>query len=160
YIVWAITEAEDKGGTREDLDKEINTLLGQAKDSKDPYFVALVANILVNREMNDPAKDLLKKLGTFQKPEGYLAGATTSITGSGGRTLEIETTAIALLAWMKANQPQEYHQNTSAAIKWIGQQRGGHGGFGSTQSTILALRALLVYAKTNTKPAVAGELVL
>jgi predicted anti-sigma-YlaC factor YlaD len=160
YIGWAITESEDKGGTKEELDKEINTLFEQCRDSKDPYFLALVANIALNREMQEPARDLLKKLGTLQKPEGYLDGATTSITGSGGRTLQIESTALALLAWMKYNQPQEYHQNTSLAIKWIGQQRGGHGGFGSTQSTILALRALLVYAKTNTKPAQPGELVL
>ena len=30
-------------------------------------------------------------------------------------------------------------------MKWIGQQRGGYGGFGSTQSTILALKALIAY---------------
>jgi hypothetical protein len=46
------------------------------------------------------------------------------------------------------------------AIKWIGQQRGGYGGFGSTQSTILALKALIAYTKENKKTAEAGELKL
>ena len=46
------------------------------------------------------------------------------------------------------------------AVKWIGQQRGGYGGFGSTQSTILALKALIAYAKANKKTPEAGELTL
>ena len=37
---------------------------------------------------------------------------------------------------------EDYHQSLNKAVKWIGQQRGGYGGFGSTQSTILALKAL------------------
>ena len=43
------------------------------------------------------------------------------------------------------------------AVKWIGQQRGGYGGFGSTQSTILALKALIAYTKANKKTPEAGR---
>jgi len=43
-------------------------------------------------------------------------------------------------------------------VKWIGQQRGGYGGFGSTQSTILTLKALIAFAKANKKTAEGGEL--
>src|SRR5262249_20207172 len=46
------------------------------------------------------------------------------------------------------------------AVKWIGQQRGGYGGFGSTQSTILALKALIGHTKANKKPAEGGDLTL
>src|SRR5262249_5007429 len=130
YIVWAITESELGGSIREDLDKEFEALSKQSADSKDPYFLPLFANSLLNCGKNAQATDLPKKLGTLQKPEGYLDGAQTSIPGSGGRTLQIETTALAVLAWTKANQPQTYHQYLNPAIKWIGQQRGGHGGFG------------------------------
>src|SRR5262249_16893411 len=42
----------------------------------------------------------------------------------------------------------------------IGQQRGGYGGFGSTQSTILALKALIAYTKANKKTPEAGDLTL
>jgi hypothetical protein len=44
------------------------------------------------------------------------------------------------------------------AIRWIGQQRGGYGGFGSTQSTILALKALIAYTRANKKTADSGEI--
>ena len=46
------------------------------------------------------------------------------------------------------------------ATKWISQQRGGYGGFGSTQSTILALKALTLYAKKSAHPAESGEIKL
>jgi hypothetical protein len=105
----------------------------------------------------DDAIPLLKRLADAQKDDGHLNAQTTSITGSGGRDLEIETTGLTVLAWLKANKP-DYNPNVQKAIKWIGQQRGGYGGFGSTQSTILALKALIAYAKANKKTAEAGEL--
>src|SRR5579862_9076019 len=45
YIVWALTE----GGPDDDVTLELNELAKQAKTSKDPYFLALVANSLLNR---------------------------------------------------------------------------------------------------------------
>src|SRR5262249_9708247 len=54
YIVWAITES----GKDDDVAKELGVLNDQAKTSKDPYFVALVANSLINRDKNDDAAAL------------------------------------------------------------------------------------------------------
>src|SRR5262249_19238056 len=42
-------------------------------------------------------------------------------------------------------------------VDWIGKQRGGYGGFGSTQSTILALKALIAHTKAP-REIKAGEL--
>jgi hypothetical protein len=89
-----------------------------------------------------------------------LTGATTSITASGGRDLEIETTALATLGWLKANRPADFQPNVQKAVAWIGKQRGGYGGFGSTQSTILALKTLIAHASANRKTAEAGTLSL
>src|SRR5262249_54149056 len=101
---------------------------------------------------------LLKTVAGLQKPDGHLDAAKTSITGSGGRDLQIETTALAVLGWLKANQPAGFNVGGQKAVKWGGQQRGGQGSFGSTQSTILALKALIGFAKANKKTAEAGEL--
>jgi hypothetical protein len=155
YIVWAITES----GKDDDVAKELGILHDQAKTSKDPYFLALVANSLINRDKTDDAAALLKTLSTSQKDDGHLDAEKTSITGSGGRDLQIETTGLTILAWLKANKP-EFNPNVQKAVKWIGQQRGGYGGFGSTQSTILALKALIAYAKANKKTAESGDLTL
>jgi hypothetical protein len=154
YIVWALTEA----GGEDNLDVELDALTRQARDSKDPYFLALVGNSLINRNRSQDGVDLLKRLAGMQQADGHLPGAQTSITSSGGRELEIETTGLATLAWLKANRPADFNDNVQKAVKWIGQQRGGFGGFGATQSTILALKALIAYARENRKTAEAGEL--
>jgi hypothetical protein len=155
YIIWALTES----GNDDDVEKELSTLAQQAQSSKDPYFLALVANSLLNRGKADEGGALLKTLAAAQKPDGHLDAARTSITGSGGRDLQIETTALAVLAWLKGNRP-EFILPVQNAVKWIGQQRGGYGGFGSTQSTILALKALIAFTKANKKTAEPGEVQL
>jgi hypothetical protein len=148
YIVWALTES----GLTEDLTLELKSLYDLAKTSDDPYFVALTAISHVNRNMPKEGVELLKNLGKFQKEDGRLEGAKTSITGSGGRDLLIETTALATLGWLKANRPDTFNGNIDKSVKWLGRQRGGYGGFGSTQSTILALKALIAHTRANKKP--------
>jgi hypothetical protein len=101
---------------------------------------------------------LLKKARQFQKDDGHIGGAATSITTSGGRDLVIETTSLTVLGWLRANRPADFHPNVQKAVKWLGTQRGGFGGYGSTQSTVLALKALIAHARDNKKTAEAGEL--
>lgn len=155
YIVWALSES----GEQDDLSVELKVLTEQASRSVDPYLLSLVANTLINRAKTEEGVTLLRKIAGLQKEEGYLQAESTSITGSGGRDLQIETTALAVLGWLKANNG-EFHRPIDRAIHWIGKQRGGHGGFGSTQATILALKALINFARINKRTAEAGELSL
>lgn len=156
YIVWAITES----GKDDNITRELTALADQARTSKDPYFLALVANSLINRDKAADGVALLKKVAETQKPDGHLDAGSTSITGSGGRDLQIETTALAVLGWLKANNPAEFNPVVQKAVKWIAAQRGGYGGFGSTQSTILALKSLIAFTKANKKTPEAGTLKL
>src|SRR5262249_16051403 len=128
YIVWALTETDPEG--KDDLSKELAALSAEAQTSKDPYFLALVANALLNRGQRDAGAGLLEGVAGMQTPDGSVDGATTSITGSGGRDLKIETTALAVLGWLKANRPDKFARPLQLAVRWIGQQRGGYGGFG------------------------------
>jgi hypothetical protein len=155
YIVWSLTE----GGKDDDLRVELDALAEQAKTSKDPYFLSLVANSFINRARTAEAVKLLETVAGKQQDDGHLDAEQTSITGSGGRDLQIETTALAVLGWLKAN-PGKFNGQVQKAVRWIGQQRGGYGAFGSTQSTILALKALLAFTKANQRMAEAGELKL
>jgi alpha-2-macroglobulin-like protein len=156
YIVWALTETGDE----EIVNKAIDRLYGMAKDVKDPYFLSLLSQALMNRGRHADAVELLKKVKAKQVEDGGVEGALTSITMSGGRDLKIETTALAVLAWFKANQPGEFTDCTEKAVRWIGTQRGGYGGFGATQSTILALKALIAHTKANKKTPEGGTLAL
>jgi hypothetical protein len=161
YIVWALMES----GVKDDLTIEVNALLAQiqrdAQQKKDdPYFMSLVSLSLYHAGRKDTAMNLLKKLRTLQTADGKLTGTTTSITHSGGSQLAIETTSLAVLAWLRVNQPQEFSDSVNKAVKWIGQQRGGYGGYGSTQSTILALKALIAHTRATKHAAVPGEVSL
>ncbi|VTR94630.1 a-macroglobulin complement component : Uncharacterized protein OS=Cystobacter violaceus Cb vi76 GN=Q664_21445 PE=4 SV=1: A2M_N: A2M: Thiol-ester_cl: A2M_comp [Gemmata massiliana] len=162
YIVWALVESDPDDQEKLDLKTEIATLKAEALNEnsvggKDAYFVALVANVMLQRGDRETAHKLLDRLKEKHVKNGAVTGATTSITRSGGRDLEIEVTALALLGWLRANDPA-YGTAIKDATKWIAQQRGGYGGFGSTQSTIMALKALALFAKKNAHPSESGDL--
>ncbi len=158
YIVWAITESEKGSPEPSDLTKELAVLLEQSATANDPYFLALVANALLNRNQTQEGVAILQTLAKLQAKEGSIPGAATSITRSTGKALAIETTAFAVLGWLKANRAQEFTLNIASAMKWIGSQRDGSGSFGSTQSTILALKALVEHARGGKRPPESGTL--
>ncbi len=160
YIVWALTET----GVRDELAKELDALARQAEGAGDPYFLALVALGQLNAGRTDEATKLLGRLRDIQKGTGEVAGARTSITSSAGRDLLIETTSLAALGWLRrdaalarANAPKEFHASAEKAGKWVVQQRGPGGGFGATQATVLALKALIAFAADNAQATPFGE---
>ncbi len=159
YIVWALSEDTEHRDAK-DYTRELEAVEKKAQESKDPYFLALVANSLLNCGKAASGAKVLQKLVELQQQDGHLDGAEMSITGSRGRDLQIETTALALPAWLKAQRPDRFNLNVQRAAKWIGQQRGGHGGFGATQSTIMALKALIAFAKANKRPPEAGDVIV
>jgi anti-sigma factor RsiW len=147
YIVWALTET----GVRDDLAVELDALYEQGKASRDPYFIALAALSEINAARKENGQELLGRLRDFQRPTGEVAGARTSITSSAGRDLLIETTALSMLGWVRGGRPVEFNAAAQKAGRWLVQQRGGTGSFGSTQSTILALKALIAVTGENQK---------
>ncbi len=164
YIVWALVESDPTDAEKLDLKAEIAALKAEALNAsstggKDAYFVALTANVLLLRNDRETAYKLLDRLKEKHLKNGEVTGAVTSVTNSGGRDLAIEATALALLGWLRANDPT-YATTIKDATKWLAQQRGGYGGFGSTQSTIMALKALALHAKKSAHPAEAGRLAL
>jgi uncharacterized protein YfaS (alpha-2-macroglobulin family) len=151
YIVWALTESGQK-----QIDKEVELVVDLGRKSDDPYVIALAAASAVNYGQKQAGVELLKKLAGKQQADGHLTGTQGSITRSGGISLDVETTALAALAWLKL---PEFSAQANKAIDWIVKNRQGVGGFGSTQGTILALKALVAHAKAN-RAAEAGELII
>ncbi|MFL5341946.1 MAG: MG2 domain-containing protein [Gemmataceae bacterium] len=143
YVAWAMFSGspENAGPTRE-------FLLKHARDSiNDPYIVALVANALLAIDPKDEAaRPYLERLETLKRTseDGKLAwwdlGANrqTAFYGT-GPCGSVETTALAALAYVKAGVQAA---TVRAALAWLVERR-GDGNWGSTQATILALKALL-----------------
>lgn len=152
YITWALCESGQK-----DIDKEVAHAVGLAEKSDDAYVVALAAAAAIDANKPDDGKKLLEKLVKKQSDDGHLESKLGSITRSGGISLQVETTALAALAFLK--QP-EFAAQANKAVEWIVKNRQGGGGFGGTQATILALKALVEHAKANKKPLTAGKLIL
>ena len=155
YIVWALTET----GVKENLDIELAALKKACKTSKDPYLLSLTALSHFNRKKNQDGIDLLQTVRDTQKEDGQVAGAKTSITGSQGHDLAVESTSLAILGYLKANR-FEFDKELGSAIRWLGKQRRGSGSFGGTQATILALKAMLAYHERQPKNLQGGDVQL
>ncbi len=150
YIVWALLEAGERG-----LEKEIEWVAARAKESDDAYFLALAANVMyLGKHPQAPA--ILDRLNGKQGTDGAVRGATTSITRSSGTSLEVETTSLAIMAWLRAGG---HMPSCDRAAIWLFQQCQG-GRFGATQSTILALKAILGYDAANARPKAPGKVTL
>ncbi len=150
YIVWSLLEAGQTG-----LEKEIEWVKGRALETDDTYFLGLAANVLL-KAGDAAAAQVAAKIAKKQEADGCVRGAATSITRSGGECLEIETTSLAILAWLRVPEMQG---NAEKAATWLFERCKG-GRFGSTQSTIMALRAVLGYDAARAKPKAPGTAVL
>lgn len=145
YIAWAVAEA----GYGAQFRAETDFACQKAIESGDPYQIALLANALALQ--NDPRlPSFIRLLLDKQDENGVWPGKTHSVMGGGGNNLKVETTALAVLALLKTGRAQDV--SVSKAIDFLVKSKTEYG-YGSTQSTVLALKALTEYAKTgNTAP--------
>ncbi|MEM0924502.1 MAG: MG2 domain-containing protein [Planctomycetota bacterium] len=147
YILWAISQADQTlgNGTQTEMDfaAELDRLEQVAQSSSDAYLTAVSALALRRSGRNEPATSLLQRLVNAQSEDGSLDGITT-ITQSGGLSKRVETTSLAILAW---SGQAEYQPALNKAMVWLRRNR-AQGGFGSTQATVLALKAMMAATRT------------
>lgn len=118
--------------------------------------MALAANALLNTGDAKRATEVLEQLYATQHESGFWSGKRHSITRSTGKSLHIETTSLIVLAMLKTENIQV--NALQKAVSFIIGSKGGYGMFGSTQSTILALKALTKYAEFSKKTDEAGTI--
>jgi hypothetical protein len=151
YCTWALLEAGQK-----DLDAEVQWLKNVANSDTNSYVKALAANALYLAGDRADAKSFMEQLAGRQQGDGHVAGATTSVVGSEGVSLEVETTSLAALAWLRdpafTGQAVKATQFLSTACQ--------DGRYGSTQSTVLALRAIVAFDRARAHPTASGAVQL
>ncbi len=141
YIVYAISTAN----ANVDIEKEYNTALEVALKTKDTYKMALLALASYNLKKYTNANRLLKELKANIEEYSFSSlPVSQTITRSYGDAKNIETLAFTLLALMR-----DYKENdfliTQGIEKLVSKRT--YGRFGSTQSTSMALKALIEYTK-------------
>lgn len=137
YVLWALTESGQDAA-----DTQLKPALDLADKCDDPYRLALLAAAALNAGKKAEGRRLLEKLAKLQGPDGRLSGAA-SITASGPASLAVETTALAVHAWLKL---PEFSSQADRAAAWILRQRDASGTFATSQATLLALSALAARA--------------
>jgi uncharacterized protein YfaS (alpha-2-macroglobulin family) len=153
YITWALLMAGEPAAS---LRAEVDTVKAAAKKSENSYVIAIGANVALADKDAESARALLARLATRQAQDGFVGGGTATIVGSGGIALQVETTAYTLLAWL---QDKAYVGNVERSLKWLaGVCEGGR--YGSTQATVLALRAIIAYDQTRSTPKAPGGILL
>ncbi len=149
YVCWALL---DSGLKSPELAKSIAYIRDRAEKEENAYILALAANALASWDARDDATHkvvtkLLRKLDEkktvkeewkaicFAPPAGG-----HSLSYARGDFLTTETTALTVLAMLKNG---EFTENVNKATTFLIKQKTSEGHWGSTQATILALKALI-----------------
>ena len=152
YIISMLAQSGAKG-----INAQLEYLAELGRKHDDPYLVALAAAGLADSSFDQYQESLCEKLAKAQFPDGHVESKLGSITRSAGPSLTIETTALALWAWLDS---PSHADHAELAATWLIAHRSCRGTFGSTQATMLAIRALMEHAKTNRSPTHEGKIVV
>ena len=138
YIVYALSES---GYTQ--LDTEFTRAYQEAMESRDAYRLAVMANAAYNLKRTQEGNKLLGTLNKQVQKRGLGdLEAEESIVKAYGKSLQTEITALLLMAHLKS--PDQNVSRIKEAVKYLMNARDDYG-FGSTQATILSLKALTQY---------------
>jgi len=141
YVAWALAESGDTSPT---LDRALEYLGTHPEKLANNYQKALAANAFLARDRNDAfGRKLLAELKEAAITDGKLThwpSTGLSLTYSHGSEIEVETTALCTLAMIKTGL---WAGSVKQSLGWISKQKNCYGTWGTTQATILAMRALI-----------------
>jgi uncharacterized protein YfaS (alpha-2-macroglobulin family) len=140
YIAWALESADYKG---EAIDRARRFVEKHLDGKMDAYTLAVAANFAVENgkdsELAHRALELLKEVATERGDFAWWSADETGVYATGD-SAAVETTGLALQAFLKAGG---YNDLVRKSLAWIASKKNGEGNWGTTQGTIMALRALL-----------------
>jgi alpha-2-macroglobulin-like protein len=140
YIAWALESADSKGPAIEKARQFVEKHLDGKMDA---YTLAVVANFAVENgkdsELAHRALELLRGAATEKNDFAWWSADETGVYATGDGAA-VETTGLALQAFLKAGG---YNDLVRKSLAWIASKKNGEGNWGTTQGTIMALRALL-----------------
>jgi len=148
WICWAVTEA---GHPYSSVSVEVDKAIQKASDEFNPYVVALAAMTAFHSNLKNAGKSACDRLVQFQSENGSVlnsdpnnsrSSSFTTVTYSYGDDYVICCTSLSIMAWLRGGA--SYIDKVTSAVKWLA-TKCSYGRFGSTHSTILALKAIVEY---------------
>jgi uncharacterized protein YfaS (alpha-2-macroglobulin family) len=141
YIAWSLQNTGYQGPAVEKAKQFVQqNMSGQI----DPYTLAILTNFAADygkdREFSNQAARLLLDASSRKDEQVWWSAEETS-TYATGASANIETTALAAQALLKWGGDAA---TTRKALAYIASKKSAAGAWGSTQATILSLRALLL----------------
>jgi uncharacterized protein YfaS (alpha-2-macroglobulin family) len=143
YVAWALAEARAAGP---ELSRALGYVQGRVDELKSAYEQALAANAFLAAGGWEPTGRALVERLAAQIKEGP-EGAWAESAGYGpmlsrGASLGVEATALAALAFTRSGRHSDLAR-AKKALTWLARQKDAGGTWGTTQATILAIKALL-----------------
>jgi alpha-2-macroglobulin-like protein len=141
YIAWALESAGEQDRT---VVHARDYIAGHLDEKADSYTLAVLANFAAGGDKDsDLTHRVLQMLIDAHTDEGEMAYWKSEETGiyGGGQSADVETTGLAVQALLKTGENPEL---TRKALAWLLSKKGADGNWGTTQATIMALRALVL----------------
>jgi A-macroglobulin complement component/alpha-2-macroglobulin family protein/carboxypeptidase family protein/MG2 domain-containing protein/A-macroglobulin receptor len=147
YIAWSLGNTGNQGPAVQKADEYIQKHLSEKVDA---YTLAVVANFAVDsgkdREFTRQAMQMLLDARTEKDQQASWSADETSVYAT-GTSASVETTGLAVQALLKWGQAAG---TARKALTYITAKKDATGTWGSTQATIMALRALLLASEKGT----------
>ena len=141
YHLWGLAAAGREKAAASDALGFLASRIGKADQ---PDVVAIVVNALLAADASSSlTAPLLEKLAAAAEIDGETAfwrAETGGMTHSGGRTADIELTALVAIAFIESGYRPDL---TSKALNFLVREKDPNGTWHSTHATILSLKALL-----------------
>lgn len=141
YVAWAL---ENAGGQDAAVAKARDYIAKHLDEKNDAYTLAVLANFAVgDNKDSELTQRILRMLINARTEKSDFAWWSSQETGlyATGESAAVETTGLAVQALLKTSQSPGLARR---ALAWILSKKGASGNWGSTQATIMALRALLL----------------
>jgi uncharacterized protein YfaS (alpha-2-macroglobulin family) len=147
YVAWSLENTGYQGPAVDKARRYVSDHMGEKADA---YTLAVVANFAVDygkdREFTRHAMQLLVDARTEHGEQSWWSADETGVYST-GESATIETTGLALQALLKWG---EASGTARTALNYIAAKKGASGTWGTTQATIMALRALLLATEKST----------
>ncbi len=144
YIAWSLQNTGYRGPAVEKAKSFIESKLGDAAAKPDAYTLAVLANFAADyakdREFTRRITQMLLDAATEKDDQAWWSSQETSMYATGS-SAAVETTGLAVQALLKANEGSAVARK---ALAYLASKKDASGAWGSTQATIMALRAILL----------------